>query len=198
MKFTDTAIRDTHAITPIETFWSGIHYRSRVEARWAVFFERMDIEQQYELEGFHLGDGALYLPDFYLPRVSMWAEVKPFEFTPEQLRKCELLVRGTGRGCLLLDGPPDFRAYDGLTLDAGDITRTEYLLDIYAHGRRYYLRERRLFAAPGDLSLSDFSERFGNAVGVARRERFKARGTPQIGREPFNLAPGEMAAEWRI
>jgi hypothetical protein len=37
-------------IKPIETRYNGYRFRSRLEARWAVFFDTLGIEYQYELE----------------------------------------------------------------------------------------------------------------------------------------------------
>ena len=51
----------------IETKYKGYRFRSRLEARWAVFFDELGIEWEYEPEGFDLGDGTYYLPDFRLP-----------------------------------------------------------------------------------------------------------------------------------
>ena len=39
-------------IKAIETFYKGYHFRSRLEARWAVFFETLGIPWKYEVEGF--------------------------------------------------------------------------------------------------------------------------------------------------
>lgn len=50
----------------IETEWHGKRFRSRLEARWAVVFEAMCIEWEYEPEGFEFDDGTRYLPDFLL------------------------------------------------------------------------------------------------------------------------------------
>ena len=50
-------------IKPIETVYQDYRMRSRLEARWAVFFDELGILWQYELEGFDLGDGVNYLPD---------------------------------------------------------------------------------------------------------------------------------------
>lgn len=65
---------------PIETEYNGYRFRSRLEARWAVFFEVMGIYYIYEPEGFErrFDDGEIirYLPDFYLPRYGLYAEVK--------------------------------------------------------------------------------------------------------------------------
>ncbi len=52
----------------IETFYNGYHFRSRLEARWAVFFDNAGIKYEYEPEGFE-HEGKRYLPDFYLPEV---------------------------------------------------------------------------------------------------------------------------------
>lgn len=51
-------------IKAIETRYRGYRFRSRLEARWAVFFDALGIEWQYEPEGFELADGTRYLPDF--------------------------------------------------------------------------------------------------------------------------------------
>ena len=63
-------------IQAIETFYKGYRFRSRLEARWAVFFNELGIKWQYEVEGFELPSGR-YLPDFYLPDYKCYFEVKP-------------------------------------------------------------------------------------------------------------------------
>ena len=65
-------------IKAIETYYNGYRFRSRLEARWAVFFDTLGIEYQYEPEGYELNDGTRYLPDFYLPDFQCFAEVKPY------------------------------------------------------------------------------------------------------------------------
>lgn len=54
-------------IQPIPTTYNGYRFRSRTEARWAVFLDAVDIGYDYELQGYRLTDGTLWLPDFYLP-----------------------------------------------------------------------------------------------------------------------------------
>jgi len=71
-------------IKPIETIYNGYRFRSRLEARWAVFFDEAHIEYQYEPEGYVGLWGDWYLPDFYLPQFDIYCEVKP---TDEALRK---------------------------------------------------------------------------------------------------------------
>lgn len=67
-------------IKPIETVYNGYRFRSRLEARWAVFFDAGNIKYQYEPEGFEydLADGekCRYLPDFFLPEQKVYVEVK--------------------------------------------------------------------------------------------------------------------------
>ena len=65
----------TKTIKAIETVYRGYRFRSRLEARWAVFFDAMGIAWDYEKEGFELPSGR-YLPDFWLPDFGLWFEVK--------------------------------------------------------------------------------------------------------------------------
>jgi hypothetical protein len=70
-------------IQAIETRYAGCRFRSRLEARWAVCLDHLGIKWQYEPEGYDVG-GRLsmgderwgYLPDFWLPELNAWAEVK--------------------------------------------------------------------------------------------------------------------------
>ena len=73
----------TTATNAIETHYAGCRFRSRLEARWAVFFDAIGIEWQYEPQGFEIEsvygreEGTWrYLPDFYLPKSNKWVEVK--------------------------------------------------------------------------------------------------------------------------
>ncbi len=54
----------------IETEYKGYRFRSRLEARWAVFFDACGVKWEYEPEGFILPDGQYYLPDFLLHDVT--------------------------------------------------------------------------------------------------------------------------------
>ena len=63
-------------IKAIETRYAGCRFRSRLEARWAVFFTTLHIPWEYEPQGFMI-NGTPYLPDFYLPQQKLWVEIKP-------------------------------------------------------------------------------------------------------------------------
>ena len=54
----------------IETEYKGYRFRSRLEARWAVFFDACGVKWEYEPEGFVLQNGQQYLPDFLLHDVT--------------------------------------------------------------------------------------------------------------------------------
>lgn len=115
------AARDLVSPNVIPTMYKGIQFRSRLEARWAVFFDTLGIKWEYEPQGYEIGmayepqegemlytysDGSTgttwtrhakedsgltvvletpitgkeylewYLPDFWLPELKVWAEVK--------------------------------------------------------------------------------------------------------------------------
>jgi len=55
-------------IQALETRYAGHVFRSRLEARWAMFFDLIGIKWEYEPEGYRLSNGECYLPDFWLPR----------------------------------------------------------------------------------------------------------------------------------
>lgn len=76
-------------IKPIETVYNGYRFRSRLEARWAVFFDAAGIEYQYEPEGYVLDDGTKYLPDFYLPGLKAFVEIKHSNLEEDALEKAK-------------------------------------------------------------------------------------------------------------
>ena len=77
---------DKPCIEAIQTCYNGFFFRSRCEARWAVLFDLLKIKYHYEIEGYKLSSGDWYLPDFYLPVVNLWAEVKPFSGAADYFR----------------------------------------------------------------------------------------------------------------
>ena len=98
-------------IKSIETYYKGYLCRSRTEARWMVAFDKVDIKYEYEPEGFDLGKAGKYLPDFYLPQVDMYAEVKGRPFNIQELKKAKALALESKKVLLLLDGQPARKAY---------------------------------------------------------------------------------------
>jgi hypothetical protein len=100
-------------IKAIETRYRGHRFRSRLEARWAVFFDAAGIEWSYEDEGWTLPGGRgyilgdehqkfaketlLYLPDFYLPQQECWIEIKGGMPNAKECAAMLRLVYPTGR-----------------------------------------------------------------------------------------------------
>lgn len=103
----------------IETRYNGYRFRSRLEARWAVFFDTIGIAYEYEPEGYEFEDGTRYLPDFWLPTFSggMWAEVKPDDPMPAAVEKAENLVMGSKHSLWWCVGTPAFRTYEVMDYD---------------------------------------------------------------------------------
>ena len=65
----------------LPTVYDGITYRSRLEARWAVVFAKLQIPVGYEPSGYRLGERC-YLPDFVYDGLHI--EIKPRIPTEEQ------------------------------------------------------------------------------------------------------------------
>ena len=82
------------SIKAIETVYKGYRFRSRLEARYAVMFDALGFEWQYEPEGFDLGEMGYYLPDFFLPKLNVWIEIKGGKATDIELAKCSALFAG--------------------------------------------------------------------------------------------------------
>jgi hypothetical protein len=114
------------ALQAIQTAYAGYLFRSRLEARWAVFFDTLGIKWQYEPEGFRLPSGKHYLPDFRLMVKThgeyrpLWVEIKPLggdsSTLQEFIGQCEAGTRGT----VLHDIPDPRRVADGRSYYDGD------------------------------------------------------------------------------
>lgn len=142
-------------IKAIETRYKGYRFRSRLEARWAVFFDALGIKWEYEKEGYKLKSGC-YLPDFWLPQVEMWAEVKPVAFDRLEIMLCEQLARETSKSCLMLVGVPNSVAYPaikGAEFEHGGWTAKLTYYDL-AHTNGYHLNESRFYWV--DFDCIDF------------------------------------------
>lgn len=90
-------------VKAIPATYSGITFRSRLEARYAVLFDQLGVPWQYEADGRQLASGW-YLPDFRLPRAGLWVEIKPKAPTSLEVAKCRELCAATGNRVLLAYG----------------------------------------------------------------------------------------------
>ena len=98
-------------IKAIETVYNGYRFRSRLEARWAVFFDVLNVDYEYEKEGFDL-DGKWYLPDFWMIYAddgfhgSFWLEIKATLPTREEIDLARRLAYMTKGGVFIATGLP--------------------------------------------------------------------------------------------
>lgn len=139
-------IDPVQTIQPIPTFYKGITYRSRVEARWQIFFNRLNLHAVWEKEGYPLPSGW-YLPDYWITTLEHFAEVKGKEFSDVEIERCRELAIATGFPVLLLPDVPAVQWYERCVPDGEDV-----IWDLYRFS--------------GDVEA---------AVNAARSERFDRR-----------------------
>jgi hypothetical protein len=95
---------------PIQTRYAGYLFRSRLEARWAVFFDALGLRWEYEPEGFVLPSGEKYLPDFciHLRHGPLWIEIKPLGVGSHKMEEF-IHHQPTGDAATILHEIPDPR-----------------------------------------------------------------------------------------
>ncbi len=92
------------------TFFAGDSFRSQLEVRWALFFKALDIDYVYEKEAYPLLSGW-YLPDFWLPKLNVFVEVKPWIGGVIDSARYNELAQTTGFPLLCVQGRPDKGQY---------------------------------------------------------------------------------------
>ena len=107
-------------IKPIETIYNGYRFRSRLEARWAVFFDALGIKYEYENEGYDLGEAGWYLPDFWLPKEEVFIEIRPSDKYIYDA-KCEALSLMTSKYVLYIAGSPYLHEYQICLYENGKV-----------------------------------------------------------------------------
>jgi len=126
------------------TLYHDTLFRSRLEARWAMLFDREQIAWHYEPQGFWVGNDV-YIPDFWLPERGWFVEVKP-DGGPFD----KALLLSSMFPVLLLEGVPEAMDYEvrflneepahwrpsELSVQAARSARFEEL--IQQHRRYYY------------------------------------------------------------
>ena len=156
------------SLKAIETRYAGYRFRSRTEARWAVFFDSLGVKWEYEPEGWNLPDGTRYLPDFFIEmrngptsrfgRCGYWVEIKAGAPTDGEMEKLVQLCTETKHHGLFLCGQPGNQKLISVEND-GRIR----------HPRQYLEFSQIAFCCEhfGD------SNKFDAAVKAARSKRFE-------------------------
>lgn len=158
-------------VKAIETKYKGYRFRSRLEARWAVFFDALGVRWEYEPEGFELPSGW-YLPDFlltYADSYKVWAEVKPEGARLSELPELRDLCLATHQFVVLLAGTPGVQTHFEYHSIACLIENARCL--VWSKNRRPWLgaaESDSYVGAPGYLQ----------AVEAARSARFEHGETP--------------------
>ena len=159
-----------------QTAYNGYNFRSRTEARWAVFFDFLKIKYLYEYEDFEVG-GRRYLPDFFLPELlpgGCFAEVKG-RFKNAESVLCADLCGQTGTPVILLEDVPSMGPVPVFVKEYGEAI--PYKGVIGGAGRK------GIWFEPPAYDETVFCEDFRGAVNAARRARF------EFGETPINVGP---------
>lgn len=157
-------MRDVEAIA---TEYGGQRYRSRTEARWAVFFDTAGLAFEYERRPVKLSSGEMYLPDFYLPDLNAWFEVKGGSdaIVTEEATKARLLANDRqGERVWLAVGVPNPEAGNILLLDEWPHETTIEEILGSPENRYRFLEDRRddrYYWLQADFVTGGFRHSFG-------------------------------------
>jgi hypothetical protein len=126
------------AMRSIPTHFCVTKYRSRLETKWARFFRTLSIAIEYEPGLYRLSRGS-YLPDFWLPRMQIFIEIKPRGGSEEPSRYKQLAL---------------ISQYPVLCIK-GDPLPGNYLVRLYTPERRAHLYPTLLAALFAEHRASD-------------------------------------------
>ena len=152
----------------IETEYNGILFRSRLEARWAIFFDAFNLEWVYEPDCFLLSNNQKYTPDFYLPKFDLYIEVKPslwWQNVDYHAKRYKIFEKDL---LILSDDFPSFRvnklyhSHDGEKIE-NDVV---FIPNHYKYGQYFF--------SGYDLGSSEdgFDEEYQNELNKVKQYRF--------------------------
>lgn len=168
-------------IQAIQTNYKGFRFRSRLEARYAVWLDALRIDWRYEEEGYDFG-GEQYLPDFNLHTLSCFMEVKPKppDLNSRECRNCRLLAKHCGSDVWMVFDPQ---------------TRLDDWRSVFRINALYWnpagdVRERPMFEMLSPC-IADFDESTEEIGEYLERKR--------IGIAVFNIDHGiDLRGEWLV
>ena len=149
----------------INTRHNGNYYRSRLEARWAVYFETLKIKFDYEFEGFTTTNHN-YLPDFYFPKFGFHGEVKRECFGDEDVERWTEFARESKCPLVVFEGTPHAnpcRAF-GMHIDM------PLLVIPFAH---LFVKKMGVYYHAGGHESFNKYPPFREAIRMAREKRFE-------------------------
>jgi hypothetical protein len=94
------------------TYYNDYIFRSLLEAKWAIVFDYLKIQYQYESQCFHTKHGW-YLPDFHLNNINLWIEIKPKFPSIEEIDKIQTVADQTNCFACILVSFPEIDVFSG-------------------------------------------------------------------------------------
>ena len=171
----------------IDTEHNGYRFRSRLEARWAVFFDAIGVRYSYECEGFTYSNER-YLPDFYLPEFQCFIEIKPRTYevdAPDLVRSLcvQSLMQSRGMVLFVVEGDPWPDEYSIHTPQ--DLTGCAFAIQPVTHALCYVARNGEGWGVIGQQHTSEAkphrdNQRLLDAFKVARGARFEHDARPRV------------------
>lgn len=155
------------------TQYNGYKFRSRTEARWAVFFDVLGVEYLYEHEDFEV-KGRRYLPDFFLPDLmpgGCFAEVK-HRFSGFERQLCVDLCEVYSVPVILLVDHPSINPTPVLIFEHGEVVEYKGVI----HGAY----RKSIWFEPAAYDATVLGQNYLDAVEAAREARFEFGETPRV------------------
>lgn len=121
-----------------KTNYGGLLFRSRTEAKWAVFFDTLGVKYDYEPFFEEVGNDYIsynYLPDFYLPSQEKFIEVKPGKPTELEEQKAAFWCKDILEIVVLFNlQPPTDKLENGWLYYFPNIKKTPMVMQHYWWG----------------------------------------------------------------
>ncbi len=97
-------------------YYNTIKMRSSWEVSFAEYLDKNNVIWEYEPETFKLCNGKRYIPDFFIPFLDIYIEIKPEYFlTKEVLEKLQLF-KDLGKTLLVISDIRWEKSMDGISL----------------------------------------------------------------------------------
>jgi hypothetical protein len=110
--------------------WNGTRFASKLEISWAFFLDGLRIQWEYETKPVFLFKGTPdvigYTPDFWLPKMGVFLEIKGRVLLPQAVERMEYTAHETGCPVILAQGSPS-RALNHYVPDTGLLVKTPNL-----------------------------------------------------------------------
>lgn len=154
-------------IKPIETLYRGHYFRSKAEARFAVFMDCLGVKWDYEPQGFDLGNGLKYLPDFKVYNVEIWDEnwdhCNYDTYTPKMLDHIWAEVKGMWKD----DKPGELSDSDYAKINRFVFDESGSINPLWVVGNCYTLdpRNRKDFSSCADRGPQNLVNTFRTITG---------------------------------